>query len=82
MVYDFQLVTMLIRVVQYNSTLGQLAVPLDWRWPEIYERALVLGSGRLPTYRAGWLVYEAINLEMLEEFSRKLNLDIQEISHV
>jgi hypothetical protein len=65
-------------LVQYKSTLSQLAVPIDWRWPELYERALVLASGRLPTRRSGWLIYDAISTELFDKLRNKLQLSNEE----
>ncbi len=64
--------------VQYRSATNQLAVPPDGRWPDIYERALVLASGRLPSYRSGWLVYESISAELVDELRDKLRLNDEE----
>src|SRR2546428_1873037 len=44
--------------VLYEPAMGRLAIPLDWRWPELYERVLVLASGQLPVHRNPWLIYE------------------------
>lgn len=67
--------------VQYSSALSQLAVPFNWRWPEIYERALVLASGRLPERRKGWLVYNNVGIELFEELQHKLRLSNEENSN-
>ncbi|MEF3274071.1 MAG: hypothetical protein K6356_06645 [Chloroflexus sp.] len=64
--------------VRWRSTTGQLAVPLHWRWPEIYERALVLASGCLPDFRQGWLIYYNIDSVLFEELRQKLSLDNEE----
>lgn len=62
----------------YDSATGQLAVPRAWHWPEFFERALVLASGRLPCcQRVGgqlWLVYEGISPALLDVLESKLNL--------
>ncbi|MDW8212769.1 MAG: hypothetical protein RMJ55_04380 [Roseiflexaceae bacterium] len=67
--------------VQYSSTTHRLAAPFDWRWPEIYERALVLASGRLPSYQSGWLIYESISAELVDELRDKLRLNDEESNH-
>ena len=67
--------------VQWSSAVHQLAVPVAWRWPEIYERALVLSSGRLPGRRDGWLIYDNIGLELFEELRYKLRLSDEEVSN-
>lgn len=67
--------------IQYSSTTNRLAVPFDWRWPEIYERALVLASGRLPSRQNGWLIYESISMELVDELRDKLRLSDEEFNH-
>jgi hypothetical protein len=53
----------------------KLAIPINQRWPEIYERALVLASGKLPTYQNSWLIYENICKEFGYLLSEKLNVN-------
>jgi hypothetical protein len=60
--------------VRFSSDRNQLAVPADWRWPEVYERALVLASGRLPLRKNGWLMYEHVGAELVDELRNKLPL--------
>jgi len=60
--------------VQFSSDRNQLAAPADWRWPEVYERALVLASGRLPLRKNGWLMYEHVGAELVDELCNKLRL--------
>lgn len=60
--------------VRYDQGAGHLALPQDWRWPELYERVLVLASGRLPVHREGWLIYEAISSHLLDVLRTKLHL--------
>jgi hypothetical protein len=66
--------------VRYEAESRSLAVPKEWRWPELYERALVLASGMLPSQRGSWLVYDNIGPEVVHELSVKLNLE-EETSH-
>lgn len=61
--------------VRYEAGSRSLAVPKEWRWPELYERALVLASGLLPSQRDSWLVYDNIGPEVVHELSVKLNLE-------
>jgi hypothetical protein len=63
--------------VHYDPSAAQLAIPQDWHWPELYERVLVLASGRLPHYNNDWLIYEAISQRILDALVPKLNLEIQ-----
>jgi hypothetical protein len=64
--------------VRYDSDTSRLAVPNEWRWPELYERALVLASGQLPKHNGRWLVYEAISPQTFDELRVKLNLQCEE----
>ncbi|MBD2693203.1 hypothetical protein [Anabaena catenula] len=59
----------------YNTANKSLAIPINQRWPEIYERALVLASGKLPTYQNSWLIYENICEEIAYLLSEKLNVN-------
>jgi hypothetical protein len=65
--------------VQFSTDLSQLAVPVDWRWPEIYERSLVLASGRLPRRQEGWLIYNSVGIELFKELRHKLRLSDEEV---
>jgi len=60
----------------------QLCVPFDWRWPEIYERALVLSSGELPARdnngTGAWLVYSSIEPELLDLLRPRLQLEVDD----
>jgi hypothetical protein len=67
--------------VLYRAALSQIAVPFDWRWPEIYERALVLASGRLPERRKGWLIYDNVGIELFEALRYKLRLSDEDTSN-
>lgn len=61
----------------YDSDGHRLAVPVVWRWPELFERALVLTSGFLPERDGDWLVYDSVEPELLETLTPKLRLDVQ-----
>jgi hypothetical protein len=61
--------------MKYYSAFQRLAVNAEQRWPELYERALVLASGRLPVRNGPWLVYEGIHEALLMEISRKINIE-------
>jgi hypothetical protein len=65
-------------IAHYNKTTENLAIPLEQRWPEIYERALVLASGLLPTYQrteqSGWLIYECISPKLVTQLTDKLKV--------
>jgi hypothetical protein len=59
----------------YDIDNKQLAIPINQRWPEIYERALVLASGKLPIYHKSWLIYDNVNWELAYVLSEKLNVN-------
>ncbi|MCA1567588.1 MAG: hypothetical protein LC803_18455 [Acidobacteria bacterium] len=48
------------------------------RWPLIYERALILASGLLPSARTkpGWLIYQGISVELARILTDKLELPL------
>lgn len=56
----------------------RLAIPIYQRWPEIYERALVLASGQLPTYQGSWLLYDKVEREVVRQLTKKLNVKWEE----
>jgi hypothetical protein len=62
--------------VQYDQNMGCLAVPEGRRWPELYERILVLASGCLPVHRGGWLLYKAIGPSLVDALQPKLHLQL------
>jgi hypothetical protein len=62
---------------QYNPALHQLAVPVDNRWPDLYERSLVLASGLLPRYQDGWLYYTHISVDLCELLAEKLHVQVE-----
>lgn len=63
---------------EFDPASARLAVSAHCRWPELYERALVLASGRLPTQSADrtWLIYERISSALLEVLVPKLKLTV------
>lgn len=60
----------------YDLTTKRLAIPVSQRWPEIYERALVLASGKIPNFLDCQLLYENVQLEVLHQLSNKLNVKV------
>jgi hypothetical protein len=66
-------------VARYDRSSWRLAMPVSQRWPEIYERALVLGSGQLPTYQNSWLLYENVPIEVISLLTDKLNIKYSEV---
>jgi len=63
----------------YHLTSHRLAIPASQRWPEIYERALVLSSGQLPEEKTDWLFFENISRDMAQQLSAKLTVAYEEI---
>lgn len=64
----------------YHEETAQLAVPYDWRWPEFYERTLVMASGTLPHWGKCegemWLIYTDVPPPLLDLVARKLKLNV------
>ncbi|MBD2580161.1 hypothetical protein [Oscillatoria sp. FACHB-1406] len=63
-------------IARYDATNARLAVPYSQRWPELYERALVLASGLLPSYQKTeqnlWLIYENVGQNLAHQLTQKL----------
>ena len=66
----------------YDSANRRFAVPYSQRWPELYERALVLASGLLPYFQTieanKWLIYENIDRQLMQKLTEKLHVIYQE----
>lgn len=58
----------------YDAKTGDFSIPQEWRWPEIYERALVLSSGRLPVLDGSRITYNLIEETTLSELHQKLEV--------
>jgi hypothetical protein len=57
---------------------SKLAIPLEQRWPFIYEKSLVLLSGLLPTQmEQNWLVYQDVPLKTAENLCERLSVTLQ-----
>ena len=67
--------------VTYDSSTNNLLIPVDERWPMLYERALVLASGSLPgrAENPKWLRYSGVSSELVYLLAEKLNVSITEI---
>jgi len=63
----------------YDSTTQRLALPVSQRWPEIYERALVLSSGQIPAERNNWLFFDNIPRDLALQLTVKLAVEYEEI---
>lgn len=64
--------------VRYQPNQKCLILPADYRWPDLYERALVLASGFLPLKRDEWLYFGGISPDLANNLSRKLNATVEE----
>ena len=66
--------------VRYSARDGALLIPESQRLPLIYERALTLASGLLPTRaeNPNWLSYPLIPLSLAETLRGKLNVNLLE----
>ena len=68
-------------IARYDPKTSNLAIPFRQRWPELYERALVLSSGLLPSYRktssSVWLIYENISWDLAAELCQKLTVNLE-----
>ena len=64
----------------YDSANEELLVPASQRWPLLYERALTLASGLLPSRAANpnWLSYPRIPLNLARTLCHKLNVNLTE----
>ena len=62
--------------VYYNLDEAQLVVPFRWHWPELYERTVVLASGRLPTLTSdrSRLIYADVPEDLLDRLTPKMGL--------
>lgn len=70
----------------YRSAQKLLVIPCHDRWPQLYERALVLASGYLPQVVKDssdrlWLCYHNITPELASSLTQKLSLHCQGLSH-
>lgn len=66
----------------YDSINRHFAVPYCQRWPELYERGLILASGLLPYFQIiennTWLIYENIDRQLVQKLTEKLHVNYQE----
>lgn len=66
-----------LTAVRHNSADDSFAVLRSQRWPEIYERSLVLASACLPRISGDWLVYKEIPIDLATTLSSKLGLRLE-----
>lgn len=67
--------------VIYHHNLRHLSIPAYYRWPDLYERALVLASGLLPipSHDRKWFYFGEVPLNVARILSQKLNATLEEI---
>lgn len=58
--------------LRYDAASWRMAVPLDQRPPEAYERALVLSSGLVPRRDDAWWLYENVAPTVATRWAEKL----------
>ncbi len=68
-------------MARYDRETNNLYIPLSQRWSEIYERALVLSSGCLPSegttnHFGRTLQYQNVQAEVAELLANKLNINL------
>ena len=65
-------------IARWESASGQLVVPVEHRWPALYERILVLATGGLPEPSADgqWLIYRGIPPDLRDLLASRLGIDI------
>lgn len=69
-------------LVQYHHKQQRLAIPTHYRWPDLYERALVLASGLLPLCSPdhNWFYFSDISPKLVETLTNKLNVTVEEVT--
>ncbi len=67
-------------VAHYEPATARLAIPQSHRFPELYERALVLASGRLPTRPDQWFIYTEIKPNLAQLLLNKLQFPCRGLS--
>ncbi|MBF2099431.1 MAG: hypothetical protein IGQ88_13805 [Gloeomargaritaceae cyanobacterium C42_A2020_066] len=65
------------RYANYAPQSEKLWIPQIQRWPQIYERALVLASGLLPERSQGGLVYSAVSGKLAQTLADKLSVTLE-----
>lgn len=62
----------------YNHNLRRLTIDMNLRLPDLYERALVLASGRLPLFRNNQIIFGEISDELSHIIANKLEAKLIE----
>jgi hypothetical protein len=62
--------------IRWDPATQLCTIPSDWRWPEMYERVVVLASGRLPSFPdPKRIVYGGITSSLLAVLADKIPFD-------
>ncbi|GAB4514740.1 MAG: hypothetical protein OHK0046_17240 [Anaerolineae bacterium] len=64
--------------MHYDSARQELAISLNQRWPDLYERSLVLASGQLPGSHNGHAIYTNISATQVHILASKLGANLIE----
>jgi hypothetical protein len=66
----------------YHELHSELMVPISERWPMLYERSLVLASGRLPSRTSDndWLSFSCVPQQLAVLLSDKLGISLRRVS--
>lgn len=67
---------------EYDEKRQMLCVPSDQRWPELYERALVLASGRLPVRKHGMLMFSNISAVLADNLTHKVQAQVAKYGRI
>lgn len=54
---------------------SRVALHINYCWPDLYERALVLSSGLLPERRQGWFYYNNVSPVVIRTLAQKLSAE-------
>ncbi len=65
----------------YDVKTRCLALPVSQRWPDLYERTLVLCSGRLANQRNEWLFFYEVPREIALKLAHQLTVTYEEVSN-
>lgn len=66
--------------VIFSHSQQRLSIPANYRWPDIYERALTLASGflPLPSPDKDWFYFSDISPDLVQTLAKKLNALLEE----
>lgn len=78
--YGLRFLTLECPEAVHDFGADELLIPASQRWPMLYERALVLASGRLPTPadNPNWLRYSGVPVTLAQTLCGKLYVHLEE----